>query len=239
MASENVYSWIEANNKYVKGNVLEIGSRRYSDHSFLDLRTLAASQPKLKSFLGTDLIDGDNVDVVTDLTLPFSRLGKSFKAQMFNTVFCISVLEHIPDVFTACKNISQLIKPGGALFLSVPFVFRFHGYPSDYWRFTPEAIKILFPDIDFRDGRYSQVSSLEPGDTMSLSKDRFEKLNRFLYRPKSRDNRIGRKQAKLEDDFSNIEPYSLAPSMINMLGFRKEPSDNDTSQNIEPDGLES
>jgi len=219
MASENVYDWIEKHVKYVKGNVLEVGSRRYKEHAFLNLRELSEKQPKIKGFLGCDISAGENVDIITDLAQPFDEISESFGHQKFDTIFCISVLEHIPDIFSASKNITILLKPGGAVFISVPFVFRYHGYPGDLWRFTPEAIQFLFPEIDFRDYKYSSVSTLEHGDTMSLSNSRLDKLNRFLFRPKSRENKLERKKAKSEG--SNIEPYSLAPAMINMLGFKR------------------
>ena len=35
------------------------------------------------------------------------------------------------------------------MIVCVPFAWKFHGYPSDYWRFTHEGIKQLFPNIDF------------------------------------------------------------------------------------------
>jgi len=218
MASENVYEWIEKHEKYVKGDILEVGSRRYKEHAFLDLRGLSENLPKTKTFLGCDISDGENVDVITDLTKPFNDVHGAFGNKKFDTIFCISVLEHIPDVFSASKNITALLNPGGALFISVPFVFRYHGYPGDLWRFTPEAIKFLFPDIDFKNQKYSLVSTLEHGETMPLSNNRLDKLNRFLFRPKSREAKLERKKAKTEN--GNIEPYTLAPSMINMLGFK-------------------
>ena len=61
MASENVYTWIEAHRKYVKGNVLEIGSKRYSEHSFLDLREFSQARPKTKTFLGRRWNKGEPV----------------------------------------------------------------------------------------------------------------------------------------------------------------------------------
>jgi hypothetical protein len=39
------------------------------------------------------------------------------------------------------------MKPGATIFVTVPFCWRIHGYPSDYWRMTPEALKVLFPSI--------------------------------------------------------------------------------------------
>ena len=44
---------------------------------------------------------------------------------------------------------TALLAPGGVIFLSVPFVFQVHGYPNDYFRYTPNGVKVLFPKLDF------------------------------------------------------------------------------------------
>ena len=46
-------------------------------------------------------------------------------------------------------NITRLLGANGCLYVSVPHAWKFHGYPSDYWRFTPEGVKKLFPDLSF------------------------------------------------------------------------------------------
>lgn len=219
MASINVIEWIEDNIKHVGLNALEIGSKRYKDHTYLGLREFLIERVPGAKLIGCDISAGDGVDVVLDITAPPQVVTTILKNNTFDTVFCVSVLEHIPDVFAACKNISALLNPGGALFISVPFVFRYHGYPGDLWRFTPEAVTYLFPDIDFAEYRYSTVTTLEKDDRMSLNERNLEKINRFLFRPKSREEIIARKQAKRAG--APVTPYSLAPAMINMLGFKK------------------
>ena len=65
--------------------------------------------------------------------------------------FCISdqVFEHIEgDPFTAFKETLRIVKPGGFIAHSTCFINQFHGYPSDYWRFTPEGLKLLCRDTD-------------------------------------------------------------------------------------------
>jgi hypothetical protein len=37
--------------------------------------------------------------------------------------------------------------PDGTIFVLVPFVWRIHAYPNDYWRMSPAAIRSIFPDI--------------------------------------------------------------------------------------------
>ncbi|WP_018411139.1 class I SAM-dependent methyltransferase [Methyloversatilis thermotolerans] len=220
MASANVAQWISSNIQHVGKDVLELGSKRYKEHAFLDLPGLLAEHGGQVSLTGCDISEGENVDVVVDLTAPIERVKAALEDRTFDTIFCVSLLEHIPDVFSACRNIEQLLRPGGAIYLSVPFVFRYHGYPGDLWRFTPEALLYLFPGIDFRDHEYSCISTLEDGDIMALKGKNMDKLNRFLFRPKSREEKIERKRAKSEG--KRVPAYSLAPAMINMLGFRKQ-----------------
>lgn len=220
MASINVIEWIQHNIEHIGHNALEIGSKRYKEHAYLGLREFLAEKMPETALMGCDISEGNGVDLVLDITAPSQVITSALQDKTFDTVFCISVLEHIPDVFSACKNISSLLTPGGALFVSVPFVFRYHGYPGDLWRFTPEAIKFLFPEVDFVDYKYSSISTLDQDDQMSLEGRKVEKVNRFLYRPKSREEKIKRKQAKLAGEV--VAAYSLAPAMINMLGFKRQ-----------------
>lgn len=220
MASVNVTEWIQKNIEHVGDSAIEVGSKRYKEHAYLDLREILVKKKPTTSLIGCDLSPGSNVDIVLDLTAPLQTIEAVLPRKKFDTIFCISVLEHIPNVFKACENISSLLNPGGSIFISVPFVFRYHGYPGDLWRFTPEAINFLFPEVDFADYRYSSISTLDQDDQMSLKGRNIEKMNRFLYRPKSREEKIRRKQAKLAGEV--LESYSLAPAMINMLGFKRQ-----------------
>lgn len=218
MASTNTLEWIREHRRHARGEALEVGSRRYKDHAFLDLRGVFCGESSPLRLTGCDLAAGENVDVVVDLAAPPAQVATAFRGRVFDTIFCISVLEHVAAVFAAAANLERLLRPGGALFVSVPFVFRHHGYPDDYWRFTPGAVVHLFPGIDFRGLRHSCVASLEAGDCMSLAGSRQDKLNRFLFRPRGRDEKLARKRAKSEG--GAVPAYSLAPAMIHMLGFK-------------------
>ena len=83
--------------------------------------------------------EGEGVDLVLDLeeSLP-EGLGT------FAHVECMSVLEHSKRPWLLAANPEQLMEPGATIFVSVPFIWRFHGYPSDYFRLTPEALPVLF-----------------------------------------------------------------------------------------------
>ncbi len=106
-----------------------------------------ARYPKV---LGVDMRPGPGVDRVLNLEdqLP-DDLGQ------FAHVECWSVLEHSRRPWLLAANIERLMKPGATLHLTVPFVWRYHDYPGDLWRFTHEAVQELFPGIQWSAIRYA------------------------------------------------------------------------------------
>jgi hypothetical protein len=94
--------------------------------------------------LGVDMRDGPGVDRVVNLedALP-SDIG------FFQHVECCSVLEHSRRPWLLAANLERVLVAGGTLHLSVPFIWRYHGYPGDLWRFTHEAVRELFQAIEW------------------------------------------------------------------------------------------
>ena len=41
-----------------------------------------------------------------------------------------------------------MVKPGGICVISSVMLFGIHGYPNDYWRFTPEGLRVLLGEFD-------------------------------------------------------------------------------------------
>jgi hypothetical protein len=66
----------------------------------------------------------------------------------FDAVFSLAVLEHVPDPQRVVAEMIRVLRPGGYLYSEVPFIFFFHGYPTDYTRFTLEGMKRLFRGLD-------------------------------------------------------------------------------------------
>jgi uncharacterized protein YbaR (Trm112 family)/SAM-dependent methyltransferase len=76
-----------------------------------------------------------NVDIVADGEfLPF-------EAGAVDSVVCKAVLEHVSDPRRIIAEIMRVLKPGGYVWLEMPFIFAYHGYPADYWRASRDGLR--------------------------------------------------------------------------------------------------
>lgn len=144
MGDLNQLLFIERHAPLLDGPYLEVGAKDYG--STQELGSVLRNPGR---HVRVDLEPGERVDVVLDLTLPFDQIDGALGGERFGTVFCLSVLEHCTDPFGMAENLTRLLRPGGRICISAPFAWRFHGYPSDYWRFTHEGVKQLFGQLDF------------------------------------------------------------------------------------------
>jgi len=71
-----------------------------------------------------------------------------FADNIFDYVVCTEVLEHTLQPFHAVDEIHRILKPGGKVFLSVPFNFRIHGPLPDCWRFTEHGLRALLKNFE-------------------------------------------------------------------------------------------
>lgn len=77
-------------------------------------------------------------------------LGESipFRNGSFDAVLCTQVLEHVQDERAVVGEIARILRPGGRLLLSVPFLFPIHAHPEDNRRFTDQGLRRLLKDFE-------------------------------------------------------------------------------------------
>lgn len=119
------------------GPVLEVGSYQVAgQEDLIDLRGFFPARP----YLGIDVRQGPGVDLVASVeSLPLP-------AASFGTVLALSTFEHVQRFWRGFEEVRRVLRPDGALLLCVPFHFHIHAYPNDYWRFTPDALRLLLAD---------------------------------------------------------------------------------------------
>lgn len=67
----------------------------------------------------------------------------------FDAVVCSEVLEHLPHPTAALAEARRVLKPGGKLLLCVPFLFRIHGDPVDFGRYTDHFWRVKLAEAGF------------------------------------------------------------------------------------------
>ncbi len=177
----------------VDGPILEIGSKDYGNTS--SFRAIYTGNP----YTGLDMEEGKGVDVVQDLTLGTGQL----LAEHFALGVCCSVLEHVNRPWIMAENITTLIRTGGKLFMSVPWVWRYHAYPDDYFRFSFRGIISLFPGFTWEQIHYS--TSLQ-GEFFPIT---------------DQDTGVDNRLALMANTDKGQRKY-LPYLMVNMLGTKKE-----------------
>ncbi len=78
-----------------------------------------------------------------------------FEEATVDSCMATEVLEHLPDPEQVTSEIFRILKPGGTLFLTVPFLWPLHEIPFDEYRYTPFSIKRILKHGGFKDENIS------------------------------------------------------------------------------------
>jgi SAM-dependent methyltransferase len=117
-----------------QGTVLELGARARSGLSRRDI------VPSHLKYLGMDILDGENVDVVGDV----HDLSGLFPANHIDAMFSISVFEHLLMPWKVALEMNRVLRVGGWVMIATHQTWAIHDAPWDFWRFSDQAWRGLF-----------------------------------------------------------------------------------------------
>lgn len=91
---------------------------------------------------------GDYPDILGDVCSPFPAEMEA----RYDAVIALAILEHVYDPPAAIENFKRALKPGGRLFLYVPWMWRYHGPKNllfqDYQRLSRDGMAYLLRDFE-------------------------------------------------------------------------------------------
>ena len=79
-------------------------------------------------------------------------------------VLSTEMLEHCPEPARVAGEVHRVLRPGGILVLTTPFVYVLHGWPHDYYRFTATGLQHLFRC-------FSKVETISFGNRLMVAYD--------------------------------------------------------------------
>jgi len=66
-----------------------------------------------------------------------------FASAVFDLAVAQETVEHVEDPFQAVREMVRVVRPGGRIYLQIPFVIGYHPGPEDYWRVTRAGLEAL------------------------------------------------------------------------------------------------
>jgi SAM-dependent methyltransferase len=107
------------------GKVLDIGGRQKGSYC----------PPKEKvEWITADIVPERNPDIVLDVADM-----RQIESESFDGISAIELFEHVEKIEDGIRECHRILKGGGKMILSAPFLYPFHADPWDFQRWT--AIK--------------------------------------------------------------------------------------------------
>jgi len=127
------------NSKYLNGRLLDFGCGNKPYMELIDVQ----------EYIGLE-IENDNSSQ-TDKNIEAYYDGKTipFADNYFDSILSSEVFEHIFNLEQILMELKRVLKPGGHILITVPFVWEEHSIPYDFARYTSFGIKDLLERSGF------------------------------------------------------------------------------------------
>lgn len=140
--------FLQKYSKYLKGHLVDLGcgDAPYKKY-FLQF---------VDKYTGVDwsnTLHNSKIDIYSDLNVELD-----LEDEVADSIISISVLEHLfePQVFL--NESFRILKKDGRMLLQVPWQWRLHEIPHDYFRYTPYALKHMFAKAGFNEVKIEATS---------------------------------------------------------------------------------
>lgn len=99
--------------------------------------------------------ENQHMDQTCDL-----NIALPFESKHFNTIILSDVLEHIFYPMQLWNEMFRILQPGGKLIMNVPFLYKLHETPHDYFRYTKFALKEFASTSGFETVQIDEIGGL-------------------------------------------------------------------------------
>jgi len=101
----------------------------------------------------SNTLHNSKIDIHSDLNVEID-----LEDEVADSIVSISVLEHLLEPQVFLNESFRILKKDGRMLLQVPWQWRLHEIPHDYFRYTPYALKNMFTKAGFNDVKIEATS---------------------------------------------------------------------------------
>lgn len=123
--------------KYLyKGTILDIGGR--------DRGRFIKPKQQVDKWIFADINNKYNPEIILDVS-NMMQIGSN----SIDVVNAIELFEHVKEIEKGLEECYRVLKEGGVLIISSPFLYHIHGDPYDYQRWTHHKWRIELNKVGF------------------------------------------------------------------------------------------
>ena len=131
--------FILSNAHEIKGMILDVGC---GEKPYANL--FAATE-----YIGIDIEQSGHDHTHSNIDMFYDGQHIPFEDNSIDSIICFEVLEHVFEPEIIIQEMYRVLKPGGKLMLTTPFIWNEHEIPYDYGRYTYFGLKHLFTKNKF------------------------------------------------------------------------------------------
>jgi SAM-dependent methyltransferase len=124
---------------HVSGRIVDLGSKSLASSYFQYLNVAPGSD-----LIFTDIVAGEGiVRLNVEEAFPFEN-------DSLDCALSFNLFEHVFNHNIAPGELFRVLRPGGRLYLVVPFLHEYHADPEDYYRLTDTALRRVWEEAGFQ-----------------------------------------------------------------------------------------
>ncbi len=121
-----------------KSHILDIGGKKKNKRGVFDIEIYDLN------------VKYANLDASTEPDYLCDIHKLPIESNTFDGVVLAEVLEHVSDPKQVLKEAYRVMKTGGKLMITTPFMFHIHADPTDYARYTPQWYTETLESLGFK-----------------------------------------------------------------------------------------
>lgn len=130
---------LTSKSSYMKGRLLDFGcgSKPYKSLFPAD------------EYIGLDYESKGHSHDFEEIDVIYDGVNVPFENSYFDSVLSTEVFEHVFNLPHVLKELNRVLKPGGHLLITCPFVWNEHEVPHDFARYTVFALQSMLEEAGF------------------------------------------------------------------------------------------